>query len=302
MLGGAFGEGATLFFVTASSIVRTQSGTGSGLGGRGRFVAAIACAAGLFAVAPGAQAHGLANPSLRVNFFSNGTIAVTLPDGTAVGTPSGAPTVIPAGYYTVNMIGPGGCSNVPYFELKGHGTSIVDNMDEGELSVNSYNAYLPPNSTFTWKDDDANPMVIYTFQTSSDVQGTPPATSGSGGLQGGKHGTATSSDPLGSDTPQLRGTLNASVTATGVLALAFKGNAVTSLEAGKYTIVVNDKSKSSGFSLLRGKPKRTFNLTGNAYVGTHKSSLMLAAGQWSFASGAGKTSSAFVVTNAGANT
>jgi len=285
-----------LFFVTARSIVRRR------LGRRGRLVTAIGCAAGLLALAPGAEAHGLANPSLRVNFFPNGTIAVSLPDGTAVGTPSGAPTVIPAGYYTLNMIGPGGCSNVPYFELKGPGTSIVDNMDEGELSVNTYNTYLAPNSTFTWKDDDANPMVIYTFQTSSDVQGAAPPTAGPNGLQGGSHGTQTSSDPLGSDAPQSRGTLNASVTAAGALAMVFKGKVVTSLQAGKYTIAVNDKSKSTGFSLLRGKPKKTYNLTGNAYVGTHKSSLTLTAGQWSFSPGAGKTSYAFVVTNAAANT
>ncbi len=62
-------------------------------------------------------------------FAANGTISVTLPDGTPVGSPGGAPTVIPAGFYAVMFSGPAGTTGVPYFQLTGPGVDILENMD-----------------------------------------------------------------------------------------------------------------------------------------------------------------------------
>src|SRR5262245_58747119 len=81
-------------------------------------VAGVLCS---FLLAPGARAARAANPILFVNFFPNGTISVTLADGTPVGTTSGSPTLIPAGYYTLVYSGPGGCTNMPNFKLSGPG-------------------------------------------------------------------------------------------------------------------------------------------------------------------------------------
>lgn len=84
---------------------------------KGRLVlgmlASLTALAGMLAFAPGAVGARAATPSLDVTFFPNGTITVTLPDGTPVGSTTGAPTVIPAGFYTVQMTGPGGCSSYP---------------------------------------------------------------------------------------------------------------------------------------------------------------------------------------------
>jgi hypothetical protein len=243
-------------------------------------------AVGVLALTPAGQARTTANPTLRVNFFTNGSIAVTLPDGTPVGTASGAPTQIPGGYYTVMLFGPGGCSNVPYFELKGPGTSIVDNMDEGELATNQYNAVLQPNSTYTWKDDDAVPPVTYTFTTTGDMLGSPPAQTGSNGNSSSNHGSAASTNPLGSAVPTGRGSLTASVSKTGALSLAYKGKSVTSLKPGKYTITVTDKSAKGGFMFEKGK--RLVNVSGVAFVGKHSTSVTLTSGKWIFTTRVGQ--------------
>ncbi|HEY4348683.1 MAG TPA: hypothetical protein VGM80_13930 [Gaiellaceae bacterium] len=260
--------------IVAKSAARVAAGKAA------HVVALAALVAGLLAVSPAAQARVTANPVLRVNYFTNGSIAVTLPDGTPVGTPSGAPTVIPAGYYTVTLFGPGGCANVPIFELKGPGTSIVDNMDGGELSQNNYNAYFAPNATFTWKDDDTNPPVTFSFATSGVVLGSPPAVAGATGNVAGDHGTAQSTNPLGQDAPIAK--LTGAVSASGGLTLALKGKLVKSLAAGKYSITVTDKSKTNGFMLVKGKSKHSVSLTTAAFVGKHSATVQLTAGRWVF--------------------
>jgi hypothetical protein len=92
-------------------------------------------------------------PTLLVTFFSNGSITVTLPDGTPVGSTSGPPTVIPAGYYSVLIDGPGGCVQLPLFQLSGPGASIVSDMNGGEADASTFNAFFLPNSTYTWRTD-----------------------------------------------------------------------------------------------------------------------------------------------------
>ena len=65
-----------------------------------RLVAAIGVVAGLLTISPAALGRSAANPTIRVQFSLNGTITVTGPTGAPLGTISGSPTVIPAGYYT----------------------------------------------------------------------------------------------------------------------------------------------------------------------------------------------------------
>ena len=257
-------------------------------------VALSALLAGLLTFAPGAQGRTAANPALHVNFFTNGSIAVTTDSGTPVGTSSGAPTVIPAGYYTVMLVGPGGCANVPYFELHGPGENIVDNMDGGELSLNSYNAYLAPNSTYTWHDDDTSPPVTLTFTTSADIQGTPPAVAGPTGIAAGKHGTAKSVNPFAAPPTPIRGKLIGVVSASGKLTLALKGKTVTSLMAGTYTITVTDESSKNGFMLET--TKHVLSVTGSAFVGKHTDTVKLTAGTWFVAPRLGTQTRSILVT------
>ncbi len=235
--------------------------------------------AGLLAFAPGAEGRAAVNPALHVNFFTNGSIAVTTDAGTPVGTSNGAPTVIPAGYYTVMLVGPGGCANVPYFELHGPGENIVDNMDGGELALNSYNAYFAPNSTYSWHDDDTSPPVTFTFATSADIEGTPPPVAGPTGIAASTHGTAKSVDPFAPPpAPPILGKLSGLVSASGKLTLALEGKTVTTLAAGRYTITVTDQSAKNGFMLE--KTKDVLSLTDAAFVGKHTTTVKLSAGTW----------------------
>ncbi len=138
-----------------------------------RLFFACALLAGLLFAAPAAQSQSSTALFLYVNFFANGDIAVTLPDGTPVGVTSGSPTVIPAGFYTVQMTGPGGCTNLPYFNLKGPGNNIIDSMDQGEEANKNVNANFLPNSTYTWWNAQ-NPGQVFTFVTNGQVLGTAP--------------------------------------------------------------------------------------------------------------------------------
>jgi hypothetical protein len=264
-----------------------------------RLVTASALVAGLLTLAPVAQGQravqgrSSVSLSLNVTFNANGTIAVTLPDGTPVGSTSGAPTLIPAGYYTLMLTGPGGCTQVPYFELRGPGTTVRDNMTEGETSSSTVNAYFLPNTTYTWRNATI-PSVVYTFVTSSDVQGTPPVHAGSSGLASDKHSTASSQDVVGSTLVPFRGTLTGGVSAAGKLTLAYKGRSVTSLTVGRYTIAVTDRSATNGFVVQKLKHPAV-SVTGVAFVGKRSASVALTAGQWSFTPRPGKTTYSIVV-------
>jgi hypothetical protein len=251
-----------------------------------KIVALAALVGALVAFAPAAQARAAANPVLRVNYQLDGTMTVTLADGTPVGTRTGAPTVIPAGYYTVLMFGPGGCANIPYFTLKGPGENIVDNMDGGELSTNQYNAFFQPNATYSWHSD-VDTTVVYTFATSGTVVGAPPPVVGAKGLSSDNHGTAQSTNPLGSSVATFRGTLNAAVSPSGKVTLTFKGKSISTLTAGSYKIAVADSSSSSG--LMLQKIKRVVTVTGLKFVGKRTGKVNLSAGKWVVMPQAGKT-------------
>jgi hypothetical protein len=248
----------------------------------GRLVALIALAAGLLSLAPAAQARSAAGPSLQVTFAANGTIAVTLADGTPVGSLSGTPTTIPAGYYTVLLAGPGGCTYLPTFELKGPGESISSNLDDGEVTSTGFNANLLPNSTYIWRNDGTSPPTTYTFTTSSQVIGSPPVSSGTG--QSGPVTIVSSQDVLGSSVLGFKGTLTGSVSAAGRATLAYKGKSITKLAAGKYTLTVTDRSTVDGFMLQKGS-HAPIAMSGMSSRGKHATTVNLTAGRWSFASG-----------------
>jgi hypothetical protein len=256
--------------------------------------ASTALVAGLLILAPAAQSRRAVNPTLVVTFTANGTVSVALPNGTAVGATSGTPTVIPSGYYTLVLNGPGECINLPLFELKGPGVDIQDDMLGGETDTHNLYANFLPNATYAWHID-RNQSVVYTFTAStSSAGGTLPTTSGSSSTSSGKTPVPTSQDITGSAILPFRGTLTGGVSAAGTLTLAYKGKSVTSLKAGKYTIAVSDKSSSSGF-MLKKLNHATTSVTGVAFVGKHSASVQLTAGRWLFSPRIGKTAYSLAV-------
>lgn len=257
---------------------------------RPRNVAAAVVVLGALMLGALTQASSAANPTLDVTFSTDGTITFTLPDGTPVGATAGTPPVIPAGYYTLILTGPGGCNELPYFELHGPGENILNDMDLGEMKATAQ-AYFLPNSTYTWRDNGI-PGVVYTFSTSSTVLGAPPAatrlpvktTPGS---------TSTSTDIVGSSIAPFRGKLTAVVTAAGRLSLVYKGRSVSRLEAGRYTISVTDRSSTNG--VLLKAAKKAVSVTGGSFVGKRSVSVVLTAGRWLVVRRVGVTSYSIVV-------
>ena len=256
-----------------------------------------AVAVGLLAFSPVAQGHGATSQSLEVNFSVNGTVAVSLPDGTPVGTTSGAPTVIPAGYYAVVVLGPGGCTQLPLFDLRGPGENIVDDMSGGEVTSETYSAYFMPNSTYTWRTDNLNPGIVHTFVTSGAVGGTPLASSSAGPAASPGTPAPTSQDLVGSAIVPFRGKLSGTVSPDGALTLRYKGREVTNLIAGRYTITITDQSATHGF-MLEKVARSPVSLTGGRFVGKRSASVELTAGQWHALSGLGSRSYSIVVSAA----
>jgi hypothetical protein len=79
----------------------------------------------------------------------------------------------------------------------------------------------------------------------------------------------------------FRGTLDATVTAAGKPSLTFRGKAVTSLKAGRYTIEVADSSKSAGLILQEAR-QNAIAVAPVSYVGKRHTAVTLRAGQWFF--------------------
>jgi len=263
---------------------------------RALLVTAAVAVAGLLAISPAAIGRSSANPTIRVQFSLSGTIAVTGPTGAPLGSSSGSPTVIPAGYYTVLLLGPGGCAVIPYFELRGPGENIASNLTEGELDNDSVNAFLQPNSTYTWRNRDV-PGNVFTFMTSSEVQGTAPPVAGPKGNESANHTTVKSTDFVGSQILPVRGTITAAVSNAGRLSLAYKGKSIGRLNAGRYTIAVTDKSSTSGFMLQKVSHKAT-SVTTPRFVGKKSAKVELTPGKWVFTPIGGKQAYTIAVVSA----
>jgi hypothetical protein len=261
-------------------------------GWRVRLVAAVAVSFGLSCLVSAAQGRSAASLALEVSFSYTGAVSVTLPDGTPVGTTSGAPTLIPAGFYTVSVSQPG-CMDVPYFELDGPGVDILDNMDGGELVNDSHEVEFQPDSSYSWSTD-ATPGVSYMFVTSADVEGTPPASSPSPAPASSSGRPVSNSDPVGSAVVPFRGTLAGAVSAAGRLTLAYQGKSVTRLPSGRYKINVVDASAHRGFTLQENK-HAPVGVTGAAFVGKASVTVNLTPGQWFFTAGPSQVAYRFAV-------
>ncbi|HWE80855.1 MAG TPA: hypothetical protein VG265_04345 [Gaiellaceae bacterium] len=252
-------------------------------------VVAAALVAALLAL-PKAQGARAVSLSLEVAFSANDTIAVTLPDGATVGSTAGAPTVIPAGFYTIELTGPlNPPTGLPYFQLTGPGVNVLSNLNEGGISFDTATVTFLPSSSYGWTDD-AISGVTHTFVTSSDVLGTAPGVAVS--PHSGK--PAASQDLVGSDVVPFRGVLSGTVSAAGKVSVSFGGKRAAALRPGRYRVAISDSSSAVGFSLTktghRAKP-----LTTIRYRGRRTVSIDLTAGRWLVAAPAGAKSDVIVV-------
>jgi len=257
-----------------------------------RLLTSAAVVAGALVLGPPAQAARTATPTLVVNFTPTGAVTVTLPNGTPVGTTSGAPTTIPPGNYTLVLNGPGNCIPEPLFELKGPGVDLTSDMLGSEVDTYELYETLQPNATYTWHTD-WNQSILYTFTASGTVAASTPTVTGTSSSAGASS-TPTSIGIVGSAIVPFRGKLAVAVSATGKLTVTFGGRSVTSLKPGRYTLAVTDRSRTSGLA-LQNPTHKAMTVTGTAFVGTHTVSVDLTAGTWLFMPRVGKTALAAVV-------
>ncbi len=219
---------------------------------------------------------------MYVSFQQNHTFAITLADGTPVGTTSGAPTVIPAGSYQLFLNDTSG--SVMQLDLSGPGVSLVTNMTNGEDLAASYVETFQTTAAYTYRDDYQQSSPVWTFDTSNATVSsstTPTVTSGGGPAKGTATTATTSKTIVGSakTTIPVRGTLVGAVSRTGRLTLTLGGKPVGALKSGEYTVKVTDRSRKAGFNLQEVR-KSAKTVTATTFVGTKSVKVDLEAGQW----------------------
>jgi hypothetical protein len=242
------------------------------------FRVTFALAAGAVALAlPAACAQAAANvPPLYLTYLANGSLSVGLTDGSNLG-PSSA---IPPGQYWVTFTNdyPAERDTVHKWHIFGPGIDIWTDLNCSDSTIEQYLETLRPSSTYTVQDDyhPALQVVFRTAATGSSTAGsspgTPTSTSGN---------AVQNTDLVGSGLLPYRGSLGATVSAAGKLALRRAGKPVSSvsLRAGRYTIAVVDQSAKAGFTLEKAT-RAPLLLTTSAFVGRKSVKLELRAGKW----------------------
>ncbi len=139
------------------------------------------------------------------------------------------------------------------------------------------NVTFSPSTTYEAVDGNRPSLQKY-FTTaatgsSSSLLPPPPADTGTG--------TSTQPDLVGSGIAPMRGSLQASVSSSGAVTLAAGGRKAARLEAGRYSIVVEDRSARRGF-FVKKQGRRAVAVAGARFTGKRTVVVNLTAGTWSF--------------------
>lgn len=182
-----------------------------------------------------------------------------------------------------------GCKGWVQFQMSGPGVSMYTTLDSGCDSNDVLGAWtFKPSSTYTLQD--LNQPNVTTMTLTTTATGTPiqPKTSPYDKTSGKGQ---TSQDIVGSDI--LRGTLKASLSATGQLLILRNGLPVGQIQAGKWKFQITDLSAKSGVTIkTSGEAAKV--LTKAAFTGKHTVTVMLTSGKWTYFSGHGKVQSFLV--------
>ena len=245
----------------------------------------VLAAALLFAPA---SIAGNALPTIYATYAVNCTFTLTDDNGNAVNT-------IAPGDYTIEVSTPGNfadevpqaktdmsyCKGNAQFRITGPGVSIFTTVGEGGEDHAVLAATFQASSTYTAFDGNPPTVARATFVTAASGTPLSPTRPASTVPTSTSKSSATSILPTRSGTLPFRGTLTATVGASGALALSQGGKAVTRITAGRYTLQVLDHSTKTGFSLQRSTKKAT-TLTSAAFTGRYARIVSLLAGQWLF--------------------
>lgn len=209
---------------------------------------------------------------------------------------------IPPGTYTViyDNLGADDLAVDHAFHLSGPGVNFAP---ASAVVQSTFAVTFTAGSTYTLQDD-LHPTLERRSFVASAAGGNAP-TGGTGGAVSTAPSSVTSTskavsnDIVGSDVKKttslpLRGTLTGGVSTGGKLSLLYNGKPVGQIRAGRYTFVIDDQAPTRAFEVQRIK-KDPVTVTGVRYVGKHKMTVPLDAGQWWFFSGSGKKTYFIVV-------
>ena len=246
-------------------------------------------------------------PTLYVNYTMNCTFTITDDAGTTLTSvaPGSYQIVVtsPVPFASVDLAGVNdmtACQGSAQFALTGPGVSVTTTMGNGDSDNALLDVTLQPSSTYTAVDNTQPALAHFSFTTTATA--TPAlatttaatTTTTQAKVPTGSSGTSLSQPPL---TPAIipdRGTLAATVTAAGAVALTYRGKAVTTLRSGRYTIALTDESRRAGFVVqqLHGETTR---LSTGSFTGKRQSSIALTKGQWSFSASTAGAKTYFIV-------
>ena len=274
---------------------------------RARLLSLVATASAVVAVgSPTGEGANRAAvlPTLYVAYAMNCTFSITDDSRRVV-------TLIAPGTYQVMVTSPvvfsiidlsgtydmTACKGSAQFVLTGSGVDLATTLQDGDEDKDILKATFQPSATYTARDLNQPTVARAVFTTTATGSPTSPSGPSSGGSST-VSGTA-STDVVGSKTvttaaaAPILATLTATVGASGQTTFTKAGKPVTALAPGRYRIALSDRDQRSGFAIQMVGRAATI-LTGDLYVGTRTTTVVLKAGQWRFSSARGKTSS-FVV-------
>jgi hypothetical protein len=244
-------------------------------------IASCCVALGACALFFGQGAHAAA-PTLYAHYTANCTFAF-------VDDSSAAVTTVPPGQYQIAVDTPyafgngGAACGYVQFQMTGPGVNISTTLSFGDSVAELFTVTLQPSSTYVAAETGQAPFQrSFTVAATGTAVGTAGGSSSSGSTTTTKSG-GSSGSPIGTALPAdpFRGSLTGAVSAAGKLSLKQGGKAVTSLESGRYSLQVTDRSKKSGF-LIQEVRKGARTVSGVAAVGKHSVTVDFKRGQWFF--------------------
>ena len=254
------------------------------MGRAGKLIAA-AIAAG-FALVPVGSAglRATAKPTLYVTYAMNCTFTILDDSSKPI-------TSIPPGAYQVDVrtpvvfgMYPGmegqtdfyACRGVPQFQLTGPGVSIFTTMTAGCEQDKLFTETFAAGATYVAQDLNQPSLTRATFTTLASGASAPVAVT----YGGGKGKSQQQVDIVGS--LALQGTLHATVSSRGKLALTNGRKLVSKLGAGRYKFAIADENAKAGFVLLGPTATAPKPLTPAGFKGTRSMTVRLTPGRWSY--------------------
>ncbi len=243
-----------------------------------------ALAAALAASTPGAAAAR----SITLEYTDTGVLLVVTDSGTTIRTSCAPGIVISPGPYQVifNNDMPDTRDIQHAFRLQGPGVNVQTDMAAGDDKTQLYDIVLAPSGVYTFADDRQPALPHVVFSTASSASAVTNTSGGSSGAS--SSGTSTNSSFVGADLKKVpfRGNLAASVASGGKLKLTAGGSKILKLLAGRYRVVVDDRTSKAGFT-VQALSKPALALTGVTFVGRRTVTITFKSGRWTYYSPAG---------------